>query len=699
MPELPVPDLDDLRFQPMVDAAKRALPSRSPSWTDHNVSDPGVTLLEACAGRVDALVYRANRMTPPQRSRLLALMGITPMAAVPCRVVVRFAGSGAGRDVPAGTGLTVPRERPFVLRTTAPVHVPAVGSATVGAVECPEAVTEDLGTSDGTPGQRFAPSRRPWSPAAPTPEPVPSPITEVTVAGRVWPAVESFAGADRQTLCYWWDDAVGEVVFGPLVPFADGERQLGAVPAPGAPVRVTYAACRGAREAVSPGTELVGDTPPAVVEEVVAPGRDAEDWRQALERAALGLAPPRRAVTAADHERVLTGQAFTVARALVLDSVRPEDPRVPDGLCPPARPEGVTACAVAVDGADVAVHYFVDADGKVAHRQVLLDTGQEIPGATEDDPPAFAAKRLDAVLELEQDVARLWFSGDLCAWTGDAGTTKIADEFRGLPDPFRAGVDAVAALAHSDGEDEDEGESEGHRDYEVFFFRDDTFYHRRFTYENGRLRPSGGRGVRSLISESFPHLSPHCARKPDAVVTVNGVFFFVKGARTESTLWLPEDAALRVLLVPHLPADPGIPLRDADLDVTDAMLAEVDALLEGARLLGDRLQVARPGYRSFAAHARIRSWAYTSRSVEETKAAAGRALYRYFHPTSGGPSGSGWPWGRRVHASDVLAALETVPEVRAVLDASVESDRGGPVVEVPDNGLVLLTDCVIDVTD
>ncbi|MEU1312405.1 hypothetical protein ABZ419_26425 [Streptomyces cinnamoneus] len=687
MQELPVPDLDDLRFQPMVDAAKRALPSRAPSWTDHNVSDPGVTLLEACAGRVDALVYRANRMTPRQRSRLLALMGITPMAAVPCRVVVRFAASGVERDVPAGTELTVPRERPFVLRTTAPVRVPADGSATVGAVEWPEAVTEDLGTSDGTAGQRFVPSRRPWSPAAPAPVPAPSPVTEVRVDGHVWPAVASFAGSDPQTRCYWWDDAVGEVVFGPLVPFADGQRQLGAVPPPGTSVSVAYAACRGTREAVSPGTELVGEAPPAVVEEVVAPGRDAEDWRQALERAALGLAPPRRAVTAADHERILTEQAFTVARALVLDSVRPKDPRVPDGLCPPARPETVTACAVAVHDPDRAVHYFVDANGNVAHRQVSLETGLELPATAEDDPPVFAAKRLDAVLELEGDVSRLWFSGDLCAWTGDSCPKKIADEFRSLPDPYRAGVDAVAALAHGDG------------DYEVFFFRDDSFYHRRFTYENGRLRPSGGRGVRSLISESFPHLSPHCARKPDAVVTVNGVFSFFKGARTESTLWLPEDAALRVLLVPHLPADPAIPLRDADLDVTDAMLAEVAALLDGARLLGDRLHVARPDYRPFAARARIRSWAYTPHSVEETKAAAGRALYRYFHPICGGPAGSGWPWGRRVHASDVLAALETVPEVRTVLDASVVGDGNAPVVEVPDNGLVLLTACAIDVTD
>lgn len=687
MQELPVPDLDDVRFQALVDAAKRALPSRSPAWTDHNVSDPGVTLLEACAGRVDALVYRANRMTPEQRSRLLALMGITPMAAVPCRIVVRFTRADSVREdlvIPAGTRLTAPRERPFVLRTTAPVRVPAKGSATVGAVEQPETFAEELGVSDGTSGQRFTPSRRPWSPAAPAPVPPLSPLAEVRVDDAVWKPVASFAGAGPETPCYWWDDAVGDVVFGPFVPLAGGGQQLGEVPRSGRPVRVVYTACRGAGDGVPPGTELLGDILPAVVEEVVAPGRDAEDWRQALERAALGLAPPRRAVTAADHERILAEQAFTVSRARVLDSVRPEDPRVPEPLCPPARPDAVVACAVAVNRPDQAVHYYLDADGNVAHRCVPLSP---IAGpAAQADPPEFARKRLDAVLELSQDTPRLWFSGDRCAWTGTE-PKPITEELPGLPDPFGSGVDAVAATAHADG------------DYEVFFFRDDAFYHRRFSYRDGRLHPSGGRGVRSLIAESFPHLSPHCVRNPDAVVTLNGVFYFFKGPRTESTLWLPEDAALRVLLVPHLPADPGIPPADADLELTDAMCEETSGLLDGARLLGGRLQVARPDYRPFRASARVRAWAYTQDGVEQAKAAAGRALSRYFHPTAGGPDGRGWPWGRRVHASDVLTALEEVPEIRAVLDAEVTTDRGGPVVEVPDNGLVLLRGCDIEVTD
>jgi fatty-acyl-CoA synthase len=43
---LPTPDLDDRDFQSLVDDAKRLVQRRAPEWTDHNVSDPGVSLLE-----------------------------------------------------------------------------------------------------------------------------------------------------------------------------------------------------------------------------------------------------------------------------------------------------------------------------------------------------------------------------------------------------------------------------------------------------------------------------------------------------------------------------------------------------------------------------------------------------------------------------------------------------------------------------
>lgn len=73
---LPSPHLDDRRFQGLVDEAKRLVQQRCPEWTDHNVSDPGVTLIEAFATMVDQLVYRVNRVPEKSYLTFLDLIGV-----------------------------------------------------------------------------------------------------------------------------------------------------------------------------------------------------------------------------------------------------------------------------------------------------------------------------------------------------------------------------------------------------------------------------------------------------------------------------------------------------------------------------------------------------------------------------------------------------------------------------------------------
>jgi predicted phage baseplate assembly protein len=73
---LPVPNLDDRRFQDFVDDAKRLISQRCPAWTDHNVSDPGVTLIELFAWMTDQLVYRLNRVPDRQYVTFLDLLGV-----------------------------------------------------------------------------------------------------------------------------------------------------------------------------------------------------------------------------------------------------------------------------------------------------------------------------------------------------------------------------------------------------------------------------------------------------------------------------------------------------------------------------------------------------------------------------------------------------------------------------------------------
>src|ERR1700751_2264007 len=100
---LPAPNLDDRRFQNLVDDAKRLVQRRCPEWTDHNVSDPGGTLIEAFAWMTDQLLYRLNRVPDRNYVKFLELIGVRlfPPAAAPAPVTFWLSG-------PQPTTVTIP---------------------------------------------------------------------------------------------------------------------------------------------------------------------------------------------------------------------------------------------------------------------------------------------------------------------------------------------------------------------------------------------------------------------------------------------------------------------------------------------------------------------------------------------------------------------------------------------------------------
>src|SRR3990172_6046874 len=103
---LPVPNLDDRRFQDLVDDAKRLVQQRCPEWTDHNVSDPGVTLIETFAWMTDQLLYRLNRVPDRHYVKFLELLGVGLFPPTAARAAVTFWLSAAATEpvrVAAGT--------------------------------------------------------------------------------------------------------------------------------------------------------------------------------------------------------------------------------------------------------------------------------------------------------------------------------------------------------------------------------------------------------------------------------------------------------------------------------------------------------------------------------------------------------------------------------------------------------------------
>ncbi len=106
---LPSPNLDDRRFQQLVDEAKRYVQQRAPEWTDHNVSDPGVTLIETFAYLVDQLLYRLNRVPDKNYHAFLDLLGIRLFPPTAAAADVDFWLSAPQADtvtLPPGTEVT-----------------------------------------------------------------------------------------------------------------------------------------------------------------------------------------------------------------------------------------------------------------------------------------------------------------------------------------------------------------------------------------------------------------------------------------------------------------------------------------------------------------------------------------------------------------------------------------------------------------
>jgi predicted phage baseplate assembly protein len=99
---LPAPNLDDRRFQELVDEAKRMVMQRCPEWTDHNVSDPGVTLIETFAYMTDLMLYRLNRVPERLYVKFLELIGLRLFPPTAARADVTF-------------WLTTPAEGPLII--------------------------------------------------------------------------------------------------------------------------------------------------------------------------------------------------------------------------------------------------------------------------------------------------------------------------------------------------------------------------------------------------------------------------------------------------------------------------------------------------------------------------------------------------------------------------------------------------------
>ncbi|SDD34018.1 putative baseplate assembly protein [Actinokineospora iranica] len=631
---LPAPNLDDRRFQHLVDEAKRYVQQRCPEWTDHNVSDPGVTLIETFAHMVDQLVYRLNRVPDKNYIAFLDLLGVRLFPPAAAKAEVTFWLSAPQPE-------TVALPRGTEVATARTDNAEAVVFATVDELPVPPCALERLVTRSA--GGEHADRTKDLDAGKDVPCFQPAPVAgDVTLFGlsaavprcvvvlRLDSRVEGIGVDPRQPPLVWeaWDGqgwarcAADEDSTGGLN--RPGEVVLHVPPGHTTSViagnRAGWLRCRVTEP--EPGQPFYSESPTVRVAEAFTIG----------------------ATTTVEHAETVTdvplgesagvpGQRFALARTPVLLDGAPIVVRVST-----------------VDGwVDWTVVEHFGASGPDDRHVVLDATSGEVlfpPAVREADGRLRQYGAVPAKGAVVQ-VPRYRTGG------GRAGNVA-----RGAISVLRSSVPYVATVENREA-------AVGGVDGE--------------TVEEAKLRAPNQLRLqeRAVTAEDYEQIARLAA--PSA-------------ARVRCLPVDGEPGAARVLVVPEVVADRGDRLRFEQLAPAAEMLASIARRLDERRLLGTRLVVEPPDYQGVTVVARL----VASTAANEVREAALDALYRYLNPLRGGPEGIGWQFGRPVQFGEVFAVLQQVPgvglveEVRLFPANPLTGERGGLVerVDVAANALV-----------
>jgi predicted phage baseplate assembly protein len=105
LPKLPKSNLDDRTFKDLVEECLLRIPRYCPEWTNHNPSDPGVTLIELFAWLTDQMLLRFNQVPRRNYVAFLELLGIRLKPPTPAQTEVTFyltTTLGEAYTIPAG---------------------------------------------------------------------------------------------------------------------------------------------------------------------------------------------------------------------------------------------------------------------------------------------------------------------------------------------------------------------------------------------------------------------------------------------------------------------------------------------------------------------------------------------------------------------------------------------------------------------
>ncbi|WP_329215714.1 putative baseplate assembly protein [Streptomyces sp. NBC_01485] len=624
---LPAPDLDDRRFQDLVDEAKRLVMRRCPEWTDHNVSDPGITLIETFAHMTEQLLYRLNQVPDRLHITFLNLIGLRILPPTPAHVPVTFWLSSPARarlTIAAGTRagtLRTATAESVVFTTREDLAVVPCSLARIRTVLEPESEggQAGAGTEAGRPDETADRSRllsdgRPFPVFRRRPEigdalligltdPVPGCVVRLGFRGRV-----EGVGVNPKHPPLIWEAWTGDG----WTECEAGLDETGGLNTSGAIVLHVPATHRA--------SVVDGDRAGWIRARVTEPEEGQPPYTDSPVVDGMTVCTVGGTVEAVHAEPVgleelgqaegVPGQQFPLRHSPVLAGYGP--PVVETGS-----PDGWLEWTE--------VEHFADSRPKDRHFSLDAVSGLVLfgPAVRETDG---SLRHYGAVPEKGAEVRIRGYA------TGGGARGNVAT---GSVCRLKSSVPSVSAVENR--------------------------------------RPAQG-GVDGETLDEAKDRGPLLVRTRSRAVTAEDYEILTREAAPEiarvrcvPTGQDPAEAGgVRVLVVPAAAMQDGRILFE-NLVPPEPTLRRIAERLDRARVVGTRVMLEPPLYRGVTVVARL--VARPRVNVERMREDALEALHRYLNPLpGGGPEGAGWPFGRPVQAGEIFGRLQQVPGVELVED-------------------------------
>jgi predicted phage baseplate assembly protein len=607
---LPVPNLDDRRFQDLVDDAKRMVMRRCPEWTDHNVSDPGVTLIETFAFMTDQMLFRLNQVPDRLYVKFLELIGLRLIPPTPARAPVTF-----WLSAPAITPVRIPvNTKVGTLRTESEESVLFSTEDQLVLIPCALARVATQPAGSESPTERTDQLR--MAREVPAFSPVPQ-VGDALYVGLTEPVPRCVVRVD-------FDGRIEGVGVHPDHPPLVWEAWTG-----------QWTECLVSKDetgALNRSGGIYVHVPPDHVASVL--GEERAGWLRGRV-VEVGEDFPRYS-----SSPVITGLAASTVggtiEALHAEIVEDETLGASEGV--PGQNFPVLRTPVLGGAADAVVQTSSEegwqdwepvenfAGSGPRDRHFILDAvGGEVrfgPAVREPDGNYLQYGAVPApgvTIRLHRYAVGGGRKGNV--GKGHIRTLKSSI-------PFVAGVENLfRAQGGVDGETIEEAKARG-----PILLRT-------------RSRAVTAEDYEAITSEAAPEVARvRCLPAGEGSA---------------------EAGSVRVLVVPAAP-NQRHRIQFEDLVPNPDTLERIAARLDQVRLVGVRVSVEPPLYRGVTVVARLvaRPRANRSRIQED----ALDAIYQLLNPLTGGAGGTGWPFGRPVYAGEVFAALQAVVGVELVED-------------------------------